>query len=148
MEATSKAVRTRGLSDELSQLRRRFDQWRAGRKLGERIPCELWAGAVAAAAVHGACRVAGELHLDYAVLKRRLAGSGGKAPGTELTPRFVELFAPAGPTSLLTSQRECVVELANARGAKMRVELSGNGPIIFPRRRMPRMLRPARSAKE
>jgi hypothetical protein len=72
--------------------------------------------------------VAVELHLDYAVLKRRTALAGGQARATQLTPRFVELFAPTGPTAkAVTSQAECVVELANARGAKMRVELSGNG---------------------
>ena len=128
MEATGKAVQTRVLGDGLSQLKRQFDQWRAGRKVGERIPLGLWAGAVAAAVEHGAYRVAAELHLDYAVLKRRTALAGGKAPSTELTPRFIELFAPAGRTMPAgISQPECVVELDNARGAKMRVELSGNG---------------------
>jgi hypothetical protein len=128
MEATSKAVQTRVLGDGVSQLKRQFDQWRAGRKVGERIPLELWAGAVGAAVEHGAYRVAAELHLDYAVLKRRAALAGSKAAATELAPRFVELFAPAAPTRpAVASQPECVVELANARGAKMRVELSGNG---------------------
>ena len=127
MEATSKAVQTRALGDGLSQLKRRFDRWRAGRKVGERIPLEWWAGAVAAAVEHGAYRVAGELHLDYAVLKRRAARVGGKAPATELAPRFVEVFAAAGPMrSTASTPPECVVELANARGAKMRVELNGN----------------------
>jgi hypothetical protein len=128
MEATSKAVQKRGVDGGLSQLKRRFDQWRAGRKVGERIPVELWAGAVASAVEHGVYRVAAELHLDYAVLKRRALLAGGKAPSSELAPRFVELFAPAGPTRpAVTSQPECVVELANARGAKLRVELNGNG---------------------
>jgi hypothetical protein len=128
MEATSKAVQTRVLGDGLSQLKRRFDQWRAVRKLGERIPLELWASAVAAAVEHGAYCVAVELHLDYAVLKRRAALAGGQARAIQLAPRFVELFAPAGPTAKAgTAQPECVVEMNNARGAKMRVELSGNG---------------------
>ena len=128
MDATSKAVRTRLLGDGLWQLKWQFDQWRAGRKVGERIPVELWAGAVAAAVEHGAYRVSAELHLDYAVLKRRAALATGSAPAAELAPRFVELFAPAGPTRpAVASQPECVVELENARGAKMRVELSGNG---------------------
>jgi hypothetical protein len=128
MEATGKVVQTRVPGDGLSQLKRQFDRWRAGRKVGERIPLGLWAGAVAAAVEHGAYRVAAELHLDYAVLKRRAALAGGKALATELTPRFVELFAPAGGTTPAGALRpECVVELDNARGAKMRVELSGNG---------------------
>jgi hypothetical protein len=126
MEARSRAVRATGCSDAVSQLKRQFDQWRAGRKVGQRIPSDLWAGAVAAAVEHGAYRVAGELHLDYAVLKRRAALAGGKAQSTELAPRFVELFTPAGPAASATSRPECVVELDNARGAKMRVQLNGN----------------------
>ena len=128
MEATSNAVQTRLLGEVLLQLKRQFDQWRAGRKVGERISLDLRAGAVAAAVEHGAYRVAAELHLDYAVLKRRAALAGGKAAATEWAPRIVELFAPAGPTAPAgVSQPECVVELDNARGAKMRVELSGEG---------------------
>ena len=126
MAVTDKTVQARVLRDGLSQLKRRFEQWRAGRRLGERIPLELWAAAVAAAAEQGAYGVAAELHLDYAVLKRRAALAGGKSGITELTPRFVELFAPVGPTTSATSHPECVVEMNNARGAKMRVELSGN----------------------
>jgi hypothetical protein len=128
MEVTSKAVQVKVLGDGLAELKRQFDEWRAGRKVGERIPLELWAGAVAAAVEHGAYRVSAELHLDYAVLKRRAALATGSAPAAELAPRFVELFAPAAPMKpAAASQPECVVELENARGAQMRVELSGNG---------------------
>ena len=82
----------------------------------------------AAVVEYGAYRVAADLHLDYAVLKRRTERVGSTAPCTELAPRFVELFAPAGPTrAAVASPPECVVEVANARGAKMRVELNGSG---------------------
>jgi hypothetical protein len=127
MESTGKMVQTKVRGDGLSRLKRRFDQWRAGRKVGARIPQELWAGAVDLVGEHGACRVAAELHLDYAVLKRRAGLAGGKVRVQE-APQFVELFAPAGPTTPAGALRaECVVELDNARGAKMRVELSGMG---------------------
>jgi len=127
MEARSKAVQATGCGDELSQLKRRFDQWRAGRKVGQRIPQDLWTGAAVAATVHGAYRVSAELHLDYNVLKRRAALAGGKAPGTELTPRFVEVFAAPGATGSATSLAQCVVEMDNKRGARMRVQLGGDG---------------------
>lgn len=131
MEATSKAVQTTACSEGLLRLKRQFHQWRAGRRAGERIPSDLWAGAVAAAGERGAYRVAAELHLDYAVLKRRAALAGGKTPAAELTPRFVELFAPAARTAPAgAASSACVVELDNARGAKMRVELDGNGLAV------------------
>ena len=141
MEVTSKAVRTKLCGNELAQLKMQFDQWRAGRKVGQRIPLQLWASAVAAAVSHGTYRVAVELHLDYAVLKRRAAAALANAPANtpanaptnQLTPRFVELFAPAGPmTAQRTSQPECVVEMANARGARMRVELNGQALAGLP----------------
>ena len=67
-----------------------------------------------------------ELHLDYVVLKRRAAPAGGKPLAGAVAPRFVELFAPAGATMATSMRAPCVVEMDNARGAKMRVELSGD----------------------
>ena len=129
MKATGKAVQVKASADALRQLKERFATWRAVRKLGMRIPPELWAAAVEMVAVHGACRVAGELNLDYDMLKQRVALAGGKVTTTELAPRFVELFAAGGAMPAPSAQPECVVELANARGARMRVELSGQGLV-------------------
>jgi hypothetical protein len=128
MESTSKAVQTAGCSEGLLRLKRQFDQWRAERRVGERIPSDLWAGAVAASGEHGAYRVAAELHLDYAVLKRRAALAGGKTSAAELAPRFVELFAPAARAA----PPACVIEMGNARGARMRVELNGDALAGLP----------------
>ena len=125
MKVTGKAVQVKAGADALTQLKERFATWRAVRKLGMRIPPELWSAAIEMVAAHGACRVAGELNLDYDMLKQRVAQDGGKVTTTELAPRFVELFAAAGPSA----QAECVVELANARGARMRVELNGQGLV-------------------
>ena len=127
MQVTGTAVQVNAGADALTQLKERFATWRAARKLGMRIPPELWSAAVEMVAVHGACRVAGELNLDYDMLKQRVALAGGKVTTTELAPRFVELFAPAGAMPAQSAQPECVVELANARGARMRVELNGHG---------------------
>jgi hypothetical protein len=127
MKVTGKAVQVKAGTDALRQLKERFARWRAVRKLGMRIPARLWAAAVEMVAVDGACRVAGELNLDYDMLKRRVAMAGGKVTTTEVAPRFVELFAAAGAMPAPSTQPECVVEMANARGARMRVELNGHG---------------------
>jgi hypothetical protein len=128
MEATSKAISTRERGEGLGPLKRQFEQWRAARKGGERIPPSLWAGAIEAVQEHGAYRVAAELRLDYAVLKRRagLSTKTGKVPTPALMPRFVELFAAGGSPSSAPAQPQCVVELDSARGTKMRVELNGD----------------------
>ena len=129
MKVMGKAVQVKASADALTQLKERFATWRAVRKLGMRIPAELWSAAVEMVAVHGACRVAGELNLDYDMLKQRVAQAGAKVTSTELAPRFVELFAAAGAMPAPSAQPECVVELANARGVRMRVELNGQGLI-------------------
>jgi|SRR5450631_1330547 len=129
MKATGKAVQVKSGADALMELKERFAGWRAVRKLGMRIPPELWTAAVEMVAEHGACRVAGELNLDYDMLKQRVAQAGGKVTTTELAPRFVELFAAGGAMPAHSAQPECVVEMANARGARMRVELNGHGLV-------------------
>ena len=129
MKIAVKAVQVKSSADALTQLKERFATWRAVRKLGMRIPPELWAEAVQRVGVHGACRVARELKLDYDMLKRRVALADAKVRTTELAPRFVELFAAAGAMPAPSAQPECVVELANARGARMRVELNGQGLV-------------------
>ena len=115
-----------GAGNSLEQVKQQLQQWRAGRKLGEHIPAPLWAAAVGAAKKHGLYRVAIELHLDYAGLKRRFEGAGVTPPRGELAPRFVELFAPAASMTSAAGRAECVVEMDNARSAKMRMALSGH----------------------
>jgi hypothetical protein len=132
---TGKAMQTSVAGVGLAQLKALFDQWRAGRGVGQRIPSLLWDGAACAATEHGAYRVARELNLDYAVLKRRAAAAAaGDAPASTLaTPRFVELLMPADPmTPVRASHAQCVVEMANARGAKLRVELNGDALAGLP----------------
>ena len=133
MNGTKKFQETSVASGSLERVRQPLQDWRAGRKLGERIPASLWAAAVDAAREHGLYRVAIDLHLDYAGLKRRFEGDGAMTPRGEVTPRFVDLFAPAAPSApaalaaSAAGHAQCVVEMDNARGAKMRVELSGQG---------------------
>jgi hypothetical protein len=127
MEDTRKVQETSMAGGSLERVRQQLQDWRAGRKLGEHIPAPLWAAAVGAAREQGLHRVAVELHLDYAGLKRRFEGDGAMTPRAAIAPRFVELFAPAASVTAATERAECVVEMGNARGAKMRVELNGQG---------------------
>ena len=127
MEDTRNGEETSMAGGSLEHLRQQLQDWRTGRKLGERIPAPLWAAAVGAAREQGLHRVAIELHLDYAGLKRRFERGGATPPRGEVAPRFVELFAPAASVTSAAGRAECVVEMGNARGAKMRVELNGQG---------------------
>jgi hypothetical protein len=119
--------------EALASLKQQFEQWRAARRTGERIPSPLWAAAVSAMGEHGAYRVSSELRLDYASLERRAALAAGSAPDSTPKPRFVELMAPQALSMTAPApDAPCVVELANARGATMRLQLRGDALAGLP----------------
>ena len=114
----------------LERVRRRFEQWRQTHKPPSRISVRLWAAAAKAAGTHGLHRTARTLRLDYYALKKHLGqnaavcGDSKARPretgGQHASPAFLELtpLASANPC-------ECVVELENVGGAKMRIQLKG-----------------------
>ena len=98
----------------MGQVRRQLERWRGNRKKGARIPEPIWQAAVEVAREHGLWQTAKELRLDYYSLQDRVASSNGD------TGEFIEIPLPA------TAMRpDCVVEIEDGRGARMRVELQG-----------------------
>ncbi len=118
-----------GHGESLDQVRRRFMRWRETRVRGKHIPAVLWAAAVKLAVEHGLDRVAQELHVDYDGLKKRLGQAGGAIQTHQGGTQFVELTFEPVPQAGIQSGCECAIELENVRGAKMRIELNGNGLI-------------------
>jgi hypothetical protein len=111
---------TRKLPARVEATRERFDKWRSERPSRAcPIPTDLWAAAARCARQLGYCRTAQVLGLDSGKLKRQ-AEALGKRPRKSV-PGFVELVAP-GRGALA----ECVVELENRAGAKLRIELRGS----------------------
>ena len=106
--------RSRPGQKKLIAARRQFARWRKSRPHGERIPAHLWKLAVEAAREEGVSRTVQELHLDYYALKRRLATGEEKQPG-----KFLEI--PLG----FAAAAECVLELADGEGRRLRIELRG-----------------------
>ena len=106
--------------DILSDVQSQFARWRQSRKRGARIPEALWRAAVDAARERGVSRAAQALGLDYYRLKKRVESipedseSGSAGAGRE----FLEI-------PLLASAPECVLEMKDAQGARLRVELRG-----------------------
>jgi len=116
--------------ESLEQLGQRFKHWRETRVRGQRIPAQMWTAAVQMARQLGVHRVAKVLHLDYERLKKRVQGAGGvahagKIDTRKVDTRFVEMLV--SPPTAAPGRCECALELENAQGAKMRMELSGNG---------------------
>lgn len=125
MKAATMSARSGEHGENFEQVKRRFLLWRDGRKRGAHIPNELWAAAVGLAQEHGAERVAQELRVDLDGLKKRLDRCIGPVQSDKPKPQFVELFASPGFGAAPLC--ECVVEMENGRGAKMRIELNGRG---------------------
>ena len=107
----------------LERSQRRFERWRETREGRTRIPESLWKVAVRMAETYGICQTSKALRLSYYALKKRVQKTGEclvpSSPETS-EARFVELTAPGQ-----VSSAECVLELEDAAGAKMRVHLKG-----------------------
>lgn len=115
--------KTRELPARLEGTRRRFECWRRTRRVGSRIPDSLWASAVKVAGTCGISRTASVLRVDYYSLKKRVDEeaaicSRGSEDGT-MAP-FLELAVPATAGTC-----ECVLELEDVGGTRMRVHLQG-----------------------
>jgi len=110
--------------DRLSEVRRQLERWRQGRRRGTRIPEELWQAAADLGREVGVSKTAQELHLDYYALRRRMESGLEERPAREAprAGRFLEipLCAPPSP--------ECIVEIEDPRGARLRLELKGVTP--------------------
>jgi hypothetical protein len=109
------------LPARLEAARRRFERWRRTRRGNSRIPAPLWTSATALAEAYGLCRTARVLRLDYNALKKRINLAQPKdASEPQTATAFVELVPPQGGCF-----PECLVELEDPRGAKMRIRLTG-----------------------
>ena len=127
--ATTTKLSQAGHGESLEEVRGRFRNWRETRVRGEHTPAVLWAAAVELAVELGLDRVAQELRVDYDGLKKRLGQAGGEIQAHTGGTQFVELtFAPVSQPGA-QSGCECAIELENVRGAKMRIELNGNGLV-------------------
>ena len=105
---------------KLGRVREQLAGWRKRRAKGARIPEAIWQQAVKLSEVHGVSRVSRELGLDYYGLRDRAEATvpeGGAKGNGEL---FVELSG-----GLAASGAECVLELEDGCGGRMRVECRG-----------------------
>jgi len=111
----------------LGQVCRAFKNWRRTRSARSPIPAPLWTLAVAHARKAGVSATARQLRLNASALKQRVEAADRTAPPpAQATPAFVEVmaadFLPAGATT------DCVIELADAQGATMRMTLKSPTP--------------------
>ena len=101
-------VNQTGGSHTIESVERQFSLWRRERKVGEKIPMDLWAAAARLTEEHSIHKVSRTLRLSHRDLKEHATqelreDSGRVARG----PAFVEL----GLSGLRPTVPECTVEL-------------------------------------
>ncbi len=102
----------------LLRAKRKFGQWRERCRPRAPIPAELWREAAELACAHGINRTARALRLDYYSLKKRATAA---ARTVEPASEFVEIL----PGGMSGPRPECLIELEDVGGAKMRICLQG-----------------------
>lgn len=108
------------IPDDLEQLRRRFEEFRATQPKRSRFPEALWTAAAELAKRHGVNRTAHVMRLEYGGLRKRVESQArpqAKSKRKEAAS-FLEFIAPgAKPVS------NCTVEVESAHSGKLRLEL-------------------------
>jgi hypothetical protein len=104
----------------LSEVKEQFKIWRRTRKSPRPIPEKLWEAAVSLTANHSTSQISKELVLDYTGLKKRVSIRKKNTAAKMSPPGFIELnLEPPAAVS------ECIVEMEDILGAKMRMHLRG-----------------------
>jgi hypothetical protein len=117
--------------DDVEQVRRRWMEWRSTHAVRSRLPGELWAAAVELVERDGIDATARALDVDKPSLRKwagRLTPTASQParrksqakPRTSALPAFVELLAAGSGVGT-----GCRVEVESAKGAKLRLELTG-----------------------
>ena len=107
-------------SQSLSEVKEQFKTWRKTRKSLRPIPAQLWAAAVNLTAKHSISQIAKELVLDYSTLKKRAAVQKNAGAALMSPTDFIEVNLQP-PASI----SECIVEMQDIAGAKMRMHFRG-----------------------
>ena len=108
----------------LSEVKEQFKIWRRTRKSPRPIPEQLWQAAVSLTATHFISQISKELVLDYSALKKRVPIKKKDRSAKMNPPGFIELnLEPPASVS------ECMVEMQDILGAKMRMHFRGQPDV-------------------
>lgn len=100
----------------------RFAAWRRTKKHRSRIPEDLWTAAVLLIPDNSIHKVSRTLSLSYKNLKKRVQSHNdlnGRCGGS--SPDFVPIAIP--------HSSECIIEMANRNGNKMRMHFKGRAEL-------------------
>jgi hypothetical protein len=110
----------------LSEVKEQFKIWRRTRKSPRPIPEKLWQAAVSLTANHSIRQISKELVVDYSALKKRVPLKKKNTAAKMSAAGFIELnLEPPAAVS------ECIVEMQDNLGAKMRMHIRGKTDFDF-----------------
>ena len=123
------------LPSPLDSLKYQFEQWRKTRKnRRERIPEALWSAAVGLRKQYSVNQISRALGLNYNDLKKRIPEQNVYSKRKKLSSSdFVELDWQSGFSASLSACNaqagECIIEMEDAYGSKMRMSLKGRADL-------------------
>src|SRR5210317_138000 len=110
----------------ISEVKEQFKIWRKTRKSPRPIPEKLWAAAVSLTANHCLSQISKELVVDYTALKKRVPIKNKDSAVKMNSSGFIEVnLEPPAAVS------ECIVEMQDIGGAKMRMHFRGKTDFDF-----------------
>mgnify|MGYP001552079715 CR=1 FL=1 len=110
------------IESRLENAKSSFHNWRTTRTKKTRIPEALWKEAVALYPEYTLGKISSALRLSHTDLKKRIKLSEqDPASDAERVPAFIEVGFPTEPATV----SECVVEMEDGNGAKMRMCFKG-----------------------
>jgi hypothetical protein len=108
----------------LSEVKEQFKIWRRTRQRPRPVPENLWAAAVSLTTQHSISQISKELVLDYSTLKKRVSIKKKDSTAKMNPAGFIELnLEPPASVS------ECIVEMHDILGAKMRMHFRGKADV-------------------
>ena len=111
----------------LENVLEQFEAWRQNRVKRSAIPDVLWRAAVNLCQEHTISKACSTLRLNYAVLKQRIHAYGTTDPEPCITgSSFIEL-----DVSPSKSASECIVEMEDKGGTRMRMYFKGEAGLDF-----------------
>jgi hypothetical protein len=102
----------------LEAVRQRFENWRKTRTKRNPIPEKLWQDAVDLYPAHSLHEISKALRLNHTALKRRVLS----VPGLEADD---SPFIKVDISSMVESRSECVIEMSNRHGCRMKMYFKG-----------------------
>ncbi len=103
----------------LTDVKLQFKTWRETRKQKTRIPDELWTAAVSLSYRYSIHRISKALHVNHSALRDRVSACKTNK-NLQACSCFIEL-----PLQQSSSVSECLVEMENRSGDKIRMHYSG-----------------------